>query len=150
MFRRIQHSTAFSEDSAFSYWYIELNPRLYVSLSELRESIVYYFINVQQGIINNSVPGNNRYDVFYEKYTLIKTSFHGVVLYVAFIFTLLVLFWTRTPHFPSIPPISPNCYLPKSGRHVTSLDQALSSSEARSGKSLGTRLLTSLCFNFLH
>jgi hypothetical protein len=40
-----------------------------------------------------------------------------------------------------LPPISPNCYLPKSGRHVTSLDQGLSSSEARSGKSLGTRLV---------
>ena len=63
-----------------------------MSLSELRESIVYYFINVQPGIINNFVPYNNRYDVFYEKYTLIKTSFHGVVLCVAFIFTLLVLF----------------------------------------------------------
>jgi hypothetical protein len=37
-------------------------------------------------------------------------------------------------------PYPPNCYLPKSGRHVTSLDQGLSSSEARSGKSLGTRL----------
>jgi hypothetical protein len=58
------------------------------------------------------------------------------------LFTLLVLFSsTRTPHLPSIPPISPNCYLPKSGRHVTSLDQGLSSSEARSGKSLGTRLV---------
>ena len=63
-----------------------------------------------------------------------------VVLCVA-LFTLLVLFWTRTPHLPSLPHISPNCYLPKSGRHVTSLDQGLSSSEARSGKSLGTRLV---------
>jgi hypothetical protein len=62
-----------------------------MSLSELRESIVYYFINVQPGIINNFVPYNNRYDVFYEKYALIKTSFHGVVLCVA-LFTLLVLF----------------------------------------------------------
>ena len=42
------------------------------------------------------------------------------------------------------PPTSPNCYLPKSGRHLTSLDQSLSSSEARSGKSLGTRLATNL------
>jgi hypothetical protein len=73
------------------------------------------------------------------KYISIKTSFHGTVLCVA-LFTLLVLFWTRTQHLPSLPPISPNCYLPKSGRHVTSLDQGLSTSEARSGKSLGTRL----------
>ena len=48
---------------------------------------------------------------------------------------------TRTPYLPSQPPISPNCYLPKSGRHVTSLDQSLSSNEERSGKSLGTRLV---------
>jgi hypothetical protein len=38
------------------------------------------------------------------------------------------------------------CYLPKSGRHVTSLDHGLSSSEARSGKSLGTRLLPNSFF----
>jgi hypothetical protein len=62
-----------------------------------------------------------------------------VVLCVA-LFTLLVLFLTRTPHLPSLPPLSPNCYLPKSGRHVTSLDQGISSSEARSGKNLGTKL----------
>jgi hypothetical protein len=59
-----------------------------------------------------------------------------VVLCVA-LFTLLVLFSTRMTHLHSLPPISPNCYLPKSGRHVTSLDQ-------RSGKSLGTRLPKSL------
>jgi hypothetical protein len=126
-----------------------------VSLNELREqhlSIVYYSnvfksltSNVQPGLINNFVPYNNRYYVFYEKYMPIKTSFHGSpsLLCVA-LFTLLVLFWTRTPHLPSLPPISPNCYLPKSGRHVTSLDQGLSSSEARSGKSLGTRLCSDL------
>jgi hypothetical protein len=76
-----------------------------------------------------------------------------VVLCVA-LFTLLVLFWTRTPHSPSLPPISPSCYLPKSGRHVTSLDQGLSSSEARSGKSMGTRLERYIpyvsCTNLFH
>ena len=33
--------------------------------------------NVQPGLINNFVPYNNRYDVFYEKYMPIKTSFHA-------------------------------------------------------------------------
>jgi hypothetical protein len=120
-----------------------------VSLSELREehlSIVYYsnafkslISNVQPGLINYFVPYSNRYDVFYEKYMPINTSFYGSPL-CCFIHTIHVLFWTRTPHLLSLPPISPNCYHPKSGRHVTSLDQGLSSSEARSGKSLGTRL----------
>ena len=50
----------------------------------------------------------------------------------------IVLNSNATFAFPT--PISPNCYLPKSGRRVTSLDQGLSSSEARSEKSLDTRL----------
>ena len=119
-----------------------------VSLSELREqhlSIVYYSnvfksltSNVHPGLINNFLPYNNRYDVFYEKYMPIKTSFHGSPL-CCFIHTpCIVLNSNATFAFPT--PISPNCYLPKSGRHVTSLDQDLSFSEARSGKSLGTRL----------
>jgi hypothetical protein len=187
--------------------------------------------NVQPGFIYNFVPYNNRNDVFYEKYMPIKTSFHSIVLCVA-LFTLLVLFWTRTPHlsipqmidytrwitvylslwfscprfsrvyharwrvrhllpkwrllpkcviahvswrglhllpnggqrvlikiadtilaewfiwyylsYVPVPPISSNCYLPKSGRHLASLDQVISSSEARSEKSLGTRLSLSL------
>jgi hypothetical protein len=40
--------------------------------------------------------------------------------------------------FPA-PRISPDCYLQKSGRHMTSLDQDLSFSKERSRKSLGTR-----------
>ena len=123
-----------------------------MSLSELREqhlSIVYYSnvfksltSNVQPGLINNFVLYNNRCDVFYEKYMPINTLFHGSPL-SCFIHTPCIVF-NSTPHLPSLPPISPNCYLPKSGRHVTSLDQGLFSSEARSGKSLGTRLHGSL------
>jgi hypothetical protein len=72
-----------------------------VSLSELREehlSSINVFKSLipnvqadQAGLINNFVPYNNRYDIFYEKYMPIKTSFHGIVLCVA-LFTLLILF----------------------------------------------------------
>ena len=68
-----------------------------MSLSELREEHlspinVLKSFNVQPGFINNFVPYNNHYDVFYETHISIKTSFHGTVLCVALIFTLLVLF----------------------------------------------------------
>jgi hypothetical protein len=146
MFCRIQHSTAIFWGLCLFLLICRTKTKAKtVSLSELWEehlSSINVFksliSNVQPGLINNFVPYNKNYDVFYENYMPTKTSFHGSPL--CWIFTLLVLFSTRTPHLPSLLPISPNCYLPKSGRHVTSLDQGLSSSEARSGKSLGTRL----------
>jgi hypothetical protein len=55
-----------------------------VSLSELQEEHLSS-INVQEfnfkrparpGLVNKFVPWNTRNDVFYEKYMLIKTSFH--------------------------------------------------------------------------
>jgi hypothetical protein len=145
MFCRIQHSTEFFWGFCLFLLICRTKPKT-VSLSELREehlSSINVFksliSNVQPGLINNFVSYNNRYDVFYEKYMPIKTSFHGSPL-CCFIHTPCIVL-SRTPHLPSLPPISPNCYLPKSGRHVTSLDQGLSSSEARSRKSLGTRLI---------
>ena len=82
-----------------------------VSLSELREqhlSIVYYSnvfksltSNVHPGLINNFLPYNNRYDVFYEKYMPIKTSFHGSPL-CCFIHTpCIVLNSNATFAFPT-------------------------------------------------
>jgi hypothetical protein len=120
-----------------------------VSLSthELREdhlSFINIFMSlisdVQPGLINNFVPCKNRFDVFYGKYMPIKTSFHSSPL-CCFIHTsnsCIVLNSNGTFVFPT--PISPTCYLSKSGIHVTSLEQGFSSSEALSGKSLGTRL----------
>ena len=82
-----------------------------MSLSELREqhlSIVYYSnvfksltSNVHPGLINNFLPYNNRYDVFYEKYMPIKTSFHGSPL-CCFIHTpCIVLNSNATFAFPT-------------------------------------------------
>jgi hypothetical protein len=53
--------------------------------------------------INNFLPYNHRYDVFYEKYTLIKTSFHGVVLCVALfpLLSCIVLNSNATFAFPT-------------------------------------------------
>jgi hypothetical protein len=149
MFCRIKHSTLIFWGFCFFLLICRTKPET-VSLSELREqhlSIVYYSnvfksltSNVQPGLINNFVPYNNRCDVFYEKYMPINTLFHGSLLSgFKKIHTPCIVFNSNAIFaFPT--PISPNCYLLKSGRHVTSLDQGLSSSEARSGKSLGTRL----------
>jgi hypothetical protein len=79
-----------------------------VSLSELREehlSSINVFksliSNIQPGLYsNNFVPYINRYNVFYEKYMPIKTLL-SIGLYDA-LFTLRVLFWTRTTHLPSL------------------------------------------------
>jgi hypothetical protein len=81
-----------------------------VSFSELREehlssiSVFKSLISsVQPGLINNFVPYNNRYDVFYEKYMPIKTSFHGSPL-CCFIHTPCIIlnsnatFAFPTPH----------------------------------------------------
>jgi hypothetical protein len=83
MFCRTKHSTLIF----WGFCFFLLICRTTVSLSELREghlSIVYYSnvfksltSNVQPGLINNFVPYNNRYDVFYEKYMPINTLFHG-------------------------------------------------------------------------
>jgi hypothetical protein len=117
----------FSEDSAFSCWYIELNPRLcrWVSFERNIYRLLTFkslISNVQPGLINNYVPFH-----FMKNICQLKLRFMVLVVLCVALFTLLVLFWTRSPHLPSLPPISPNCYLPKSGRHLTSLDQGLSS-----------------------
>jgi hypothetical protein len=171
MFYRIQHSIAIFWGFGFFlliHICIELNLILcrWVSFEKNIYRLLTFLSLIsnvqadQAGLINNFVPYNSRYGVFYEKYMPIKLRF--MVLLCVALFALLVLLWNRTLHLPSLPPTSPNCYLPKSGRHVTSLDQGLSSSEARSGrhvtsldqslsssdarsgKSLGTRLATNL------
>jgi hypothetical protein len=92
-----------------------------VSLSELREEHLYivYSINVFKSLISNVQPGfiNN----FVKDNTAIKASFHAwYSLLCCFIHTpCIVLNSNATFAFPT--PISPNCYLSKSGRHVTSL-----------------------------
>jgi hypothetical protein len=103
MFCRIQHSKQFSEDSAFSCWYVELNPKLCRRVSfEKNIDRLLTFSNVQPGLISNFVPYNNRYDVFYEKYMPIKTSFHGIVLCVALFHTpCIVLNSNATFAFPT-------------------------------------------------
>jgi hypothetical protein len=99
--------------------------------------------NVQPCLINNFAPENNRYYVFQEKYMLINTSFHGSPLCCFNHTSCIVLnpFSNSNATFGLPNPIrGANCYLPKSGRHVISLVQGLSSSEERNGKSLCSRL----------
>jgi hypothetical protein len=111
---------------------------LSLSTHELINIFMSLISDVQPGLINNFVPCKNGFDVFYGKYMPIKTSFHSSPLCCFIHTSCIVLNSNGTFVFPT--PISPTCYLSKSGRQVTSLEQGFSSSEALSGKSLGTRL----------
>ena len=99
---------------------------------------MYFISNVQPGLINNFVPYNNRYDVFYEKYMPIKTSFHGRSPLCCFIHTPCIVlnsnatFVFPTPHKSQL--LSPKIW------ETRDQPGPLFSREARRGKSLGTRL----------